>query len=111
MLNSTGFGLNVGLGPGSPLPKLREGSDGKLNLGLSDLTRNVSARSEGNRRKSQIIEEEEEDEENDEGVEEVDQFEPVDLGRGERVHSITVFEDGHDFGRGIRDGKIARWQI
>ena len=49
-----------------------------------------------NRRKSQIIEEEEEDEENEELIEEVDNFDPVDLAHGERVHSITVWDDGHE---------------
>ena len=94
-LNGALFGLNVGAGQASPLLRAREGSAGKLNLGLHDLNRSASGRSNKARRKSQIIEEEEEeeDDENEEAVEEVDTFDPVDLARGERVHSITIWDD------------------
>ena len=103
-LNGALFGLNLGsaAGQNSPSFRAREGSAGRLNLGLHDLNRSASARAAKNpRRKSQIIEEEEEeeaDEENEEEevIEEVDNFEPVDLAHGERVHSITVWDDGHE---------------
>lgn len=39
-----------------------------------------------------VIEEEEEEEENEE-VEEVEAFSPVEIGRGESVHSITVWDE------------------
>jgi hypothetical protein len=94
-LNSGLFGLNVGSAQASPSLRNREGSAGRLNLGLHDLNRSTSGRSNKARRKSQIIEEEEEEEEeeNEEVIEEVDAFDPVDLGRGERVHSITIWDD------------------
>ena len=94
MLNSGLFGLSIGPGQASPAIRSREGSAGRLNLGLQDLRGTGSVRSRGNRRKSQIIEEEEEGEE--EAIEEVDAFEPVDLHlrKGERVHSVTVWDEG-----------------
>ncbi|KIX00469.1 uncharacterized protein Z518_10609 [Rhinocladiella mackenziei CBS 650.93] len=79
----------------------REGSDGKLNLGLKDF---ISRRDSG-KRKSQIIEEEEEEEtgtrhgygmteeEDDEDIEEVDAFRAIELNKGERVESITIWND------------------
>lgn len=92
-LNGAMSGLNVGGAQASPSLRNRDGSAGRLNLGLSDLNRSASGRSNKARRKSQIIEEEEEDEENEEAIEEVDAFDPVDLARGERVHSITIWDD------------------
>jgi hypothetical protein len=92
VLNGTLLGLNLGAGQPSPSLRGREGSSGRLNLGLHDLNRSASGRSNKGRRKSQIIEEEEEDE-NEEAIEEVDTFDPVDLARGERVHSITIWDD------------------
>ena len=101
MLNGALFGLNAGTGQASPSLRAREGSAGKLNLGLHDLNRSVSGRSHKARRKSQIIEEEEEDE-NEEAIEEVDAFDPVDLARGERVHSITIWDDAlRDIGQDV----------
>jgi hypothetical protein len=91
-LNGALLGLNPGAGQPSPSLRPREGSAGRPNLGLHDLNRSTSGRSNKARRKSQIIEEEEEDE-NEEAIEEVDAFDPVDLARGERVHSITIWDD------------------
>lgn len=60
------------------------------------------------KRKSQIIEEEEEDDyvgrgggglegqDEEEEIEEVDAFPAVQLGRGERVQSITILDDDDD---------------
>jgi len=97
MLNGALFGLNVGSGQASPMVRAREGSAGRLNLGLHDLNRNASSgpssKAAQQQRKSQIIEEEEEDEDNEEAIEEVDAFDPVDLARGERVHSITLWNE------------------
>jgi hypothetical protein len=92
-LNGALFGLNVGSGQASPSLRAREGSAGRLNLGLHDLNRSASGQSNKVRRKSQIIEEEEEEDEDEEAIEEVDAFDPVDLARGERVHSITIWDD------------------
>jgi hypothetical protein len=86
----------------------REGSDGKMNHAFGSFLsagsgvgvgRRASGR--GSRRKSQIIEEEEEDglghgvigEEEEDEVEEVDAFQAVELGKGERVQSITIWDD------------------
>lgn len=88
MLNSSFFGSIVGPGHASPMIRNREGSDTRLNFGLRDLTRRSSGAKRSTRRKSQIIEEEEE-----EDVEEVETFSPVDLARGESVHSITVWDE------------------
>lgn len=85
------FGVNVGTGQASPALRSREGSDGKLNISLRDLAERSSG-SKGAKRRSQIIEEEEEEDDED-AVEEVDAFTPVDLAKGERVHSITVWDD------------------
>jgi hypothetical protein len=60
-----------------------------------DLARRSSGARKASRRKSQIIEEEEEDMEEDE-IEEVEAFSPVDLARGESVHSISVWDDPPD---------------
>jgi hypothetical protein len=90
-LNGALFGLNGGTAQASPSLRAREGSVGRLNLGVHDLNRSTSGRSNKAQRKSQIIEEE--DEENEEAIEEVDAFDPVDLARGERMHSITIWDD------------------
>jgi serine/threonine protein kinase len=120
MLNSAAFfGLgSVGESKNFPKPSLtpsfmprdREGSDGRLNLGLRDIARKASGKG-SSRRKSQIIEEEDEEEsqrhsnimeEDEEGeeeeeddVEEVEAFSPVeaDLERGEMIHSINIWDD------------------
>ncbi|OAP61850.1 hypothetical protein AYL99_04053 [Fonsecaea erecta] len=88
----------------------REGSDGKLNLGLKDFMAGGGRRGSNSKRKSQIIEEEEEDEhaaigEEEEDVEEVDTFQAVHLNKGERLDSITIWNDavpegaaGDDYG-------------
>jgi hypothetical protein len=116
MLNSAAFfGLGSSSGiqnsPGlksltpSFLPRDREGSDGKLHLGLQDIARRASGKS--SRRKSQIIEEEEEEdhrhsnileEDEEEAIEEVEAFSPVeaDLERGETIHSINIWDDPPD---------------
>ena len=88
MLNSsTLFATGPGVSGGPSTPSL-SGSFGGV-------ARRGSGKS--SHRKSQIIEEEDEDDngiDNDEAFEEVDDFEaPVQLGRGESVHSITVFDD------------------
>lgn len=115
MLNSAAF---FGLGSASEaknspglkglhpsfMPRDREGSDGKLNLGLRDIARRASGKSNSSRRKSQIIEEEEEDdhrhsnileEDEEDDIEEVDVFSPVeaDLERGETIHSVNIWDD------------------
>jgi hypothetical protein len=85
------------------MPRDREGSDGKLNLGIRDMARKASGKV-SSRRKSQIIEEEEEDEkrhsnileeDEEEDIEEVDAFSPVeaDLERGETIHSVNIWDD------------------
>jgi hypothetical protein len=120
MLNSAAFfGLgSVGESKSSPgpkgltpsfMPRDREGSDGKLNLGLRDIARRASGKGGSSRRKSQIIEEEDEEdhhrhsnileedeerEEEDEDVEEVDAFSPIeaDLEKGETIHSVNIYD-------------------
>ncbi|EXJ75873.1 CAMK/CAMKL/MARK protein kinase [Cladophialophora psammophila CBS 110553] len=77
----------------------REGSEGKLNLGLKDFMSGGGRRGSSSKRKNQIIEEEEEDEhavigeEEEEDVEEVDAFQAVHLNKGERLDSITIWSD------------------
>ncbi|KAL2439082.1 Serine/threonine-protein kinase ppk16 [Exophiala dermatitidis] len=162
MLNSAFFSApssNVPAAFGSPAimaGRHREGSDGKLNLGLRDLVGrgrgdNRSGSRDGGggagtgsgagsgKRKSQIIEEEDEDgdagaeqavmeedeaktgaeegsrpyrpvmegvEEHDgdeEEVEEVDAFPAIELNKGERVESITIWNDVAGSGSGSGD--------
>jgi len=95
MLNSAFFGMSIGPGVASPVPRPREASDGKLNLGLRNLARRAGSTAGSGERKSQIIEEEDEEghDDGDEEVEEVDVFSPVDLAKGERVQSITIWDD------------------
>lgn len=82
----------------------REGSDGKLNIGLKDFMGGVGRRGSA-KRKSQIIEEEEEEqqeaeerrigeEDEEEEIEEVDAFQAIELNKGERVQSITIWNEG-----------------
>jgi serine/threonine protein kinase len=76
----------------------REGSDGKPNLGLKDFIGGAHRKGSSSKRKSQIIEEEEEDEqavveEEEEDVEEVEAFQAVHLKKGERLDSITIWND------------------
>ncbi|KAL9620813.1 MAG: hypothetical protein Q9160_004713 [Pyrenula sp. 1 TL-2023] len=78
---NTSSPLLGGPGPGTPTLKGRRGS--------GDLLRSSSGRAPN--RRSQIIEEEED--EGEEVVEEVEAFSPVNLGKGERVHSITMMGD------------------
>ena len=103
------FGSPAILGAGV---RQREGSDGKPNPGLKDVVGGGVNRkgSTSKRRKSQIIEEEEEDEEEavleqgeeeDEDVEEVEAFQAVHLGRGERLDSITIWNDAA--GEGVEE--------
>jgi hypothetical protein len=101
MLNPAFFsGSSLPATVGSPAfvgGRNREGSDGKMNLGFKDL---MGRRGSG-KRKSQIIEEEEEDEgadgvigeEDEEDIEEVDAFQAIKLNKGERVESITIWND------------------
>lgn len=80
----------------------REGSDGKPNFALKDLVGGVRRKGSTSRRKSQIIEEEEEDEpamlEEEEEVEEVEAFQAVHLNKGERLDSITIWNDSFEEG-------------
>ena len=69
------------------------GGQGTPTLG-KELGRSASGRSRRASRKSQIIEEDEEEEDEEPEVEEVEAFSPVDVGKGERVHSITMWNDG-----------------
>lgn len=99
MLNGGLFGLAVGPGLSSPAVRPRDASDTRMHLGLRDLSRSSGGRGKTTRRKSQIIEEEDEEEggeaedDDEEVIEEVDVFEPIDLARGERVHSVTLWDD------------------
>ncbi|KAJ9605160.1 hypothetical protein H2200_010550 [Cladophialophora chaetospira] len=84
----------------------REGSDGKPNIGLKEFMGGVHRKGSTSKRKSQIIEEEEEDEqqvgiaeeEEEEEVEEVDAFQAVHLNKGERLDSITIWNDSVEEG-------------
>ncbi len=116
------FGREVGPGMGSPAVGGggRAGSGDKMSLGFRDFARRAKGSdtdannaAKSGRRKSNIIEEEEEEEDGDEGafissghgldlaeeddevVEEVDEFSDVEegLGRGERVHSIILWDE------------------
>jgi len=103
LLNAAFFsGSSVPATVGSPAfvgGRNREGSDGRMNLGFKEL---MGRRGSG-KRKSQIIEEEEEDEdeaghgaigeEDEEEIEEVDAFQAIRLNKGERVESITIWND------------------
>lgn len=82
---NTSSQFSGGAGPGTPTLKGRRGS--------GDLLRSSSGRAPN--RRSQIIEEEEGEGEGEgeEVVEEVEAFSPVNLGKGERVHSITMMGD------------------
>ncbi|EXJ81420.1 CAMK/CAMKL/MARK protein kinase [Capronia epimyces CBS 606.96] len=106
----------------------REGSAGKINLGLRDFVGRrgsgaglgVGAGAGSGKRKSQIIEEEDEDEDNvaanggrtgvldedaegaededEDEIEEVDAFHAIELNKGERVQSITIWNDAVEEG-------------
>jgi serine/threonine protein kinase len=110
VLNSAFLASGIPAAIGSPAffgsQRPREGSDGKPNLGLRDVgSANHQRQGSKSKRKSQIIEEEEEEEDEqqggtlleedeDEEVEEVDDFPAVQLGKGERLNSITIWNDG-----------------
>ncbi len=111
MLNSAFFSAStVPAAFGSPAllgagVRQREGSDGKPNIGLKDLIGGVHRKGSTSKRKSQIIEEEEEEdqavlEEEEEEVEEVEAFQAIHLNKGERLDSITIwnepFEEGDE---------------
>lgn len=138
MLNPAFFSSSSSVVPaalGSPAVlagRNREGSAGKMNLGLSDFVgRKGSGAGGSGKRKSQIIEEEDEDEDGDQGrghaagaatttgggvgagagvlgeeeeveeeseVEEVDAFHAIELNKGERVESITIWNDAVEEG-------------
>lgn len=105
MLNSSAFGTTPASsfgsgGPGSPalFARGREASAGHLNIGLLDVRPQRPAKP--TQRKSMVITEEDEDEDEDalveedeEAIEEVEEFPPIDLGRGERVDSIIFVDD------------------
>ena len=114
MLNSSLFGNGAGAALGSPAMggAGRASSGDKMNLAFRELTRRArgtesdNASPMGTRRKSNIIEEEEEEEddprhemelaeEDEEAIEEVDEFSDVEEGlqRGERVHSIVLWDE------------------
>ncbi len=120
MLNAGLFGNERGAGMGSPAVGMnggnnnKAGSEGRLNLGLRDLMSRKrggtsdSATGNSAHRKSLILEEEEEDEDGgrnqaileegegeDGDFEEVDEFSDVEtnLGRGERVHSVVIYDE------------------
>ncbi|KAI1621638.1 serine/threonine protein kinase [Exophiala viscosa] len=101
MLNPAFFsGGSVPAAFGSPAimaGRHREGSDGKTNRALRDV---VGRRGSG-KRKSLIIEEEEEDgegtlreEDEEEDIEEVETFPAIELNKGEKVESITIWNEG-----------------
>ncbi|EXJ65198.1 CAMK/CAMKL/MARK protein kinase [Cladophialophora yegresii CBS 114405] len=96
------FGSPAVLGGGGGGARQREGSDGKPNLGLKDFIGGAHRKGSSSKRKSQIIEEEEEEEEGqavvleeeeDEDVEEVEAFQAIHLNKGERLDSITIWND------------------
>lgn len=98
MLNSgtLGNGGNIGAGLGSPAifgnaGRVREASASHLNMGLLDARPQRAARAP--QRKSLIITEEDEELAEEEDIEEVEAFPPVDLARGESVHSIVFIDD------------------
>lgn len=112
MLNSAFFATSTTAAAlGSPAivnNRARESADGHLNVGLKGFMHGHKRQNSG-KRKSQIIEEEEEDdygssrhrigeddEQEEEEIEEVDAFAAVQLGRGERVQSITILNDSAD---------------
>ncbi|OCT54343.1 OSK2 protein [Cladophialophora carrionii] len=91
------FGSPAVLGGGG---RQREGSDGKPNLGLKDFIGGAHRKGSSSKRKSQIIEEEEEEEEEqavveeeEDEVEEVEAFQAIHLNKGERLDSITIWND------------------
>ena len=109
MLNSATFSAStIPAAIGSPAflgsgVRQREGSDEKPSLGLKGFIGNVHRKGSTSKRKSQIIEEEEEDdptvlEEEEEEVEEVESFSDVQLGKGERLSSITIWNDAVEEG-------------
>jgi hypothetical protein len=89
MLNTNLFAHGMAGGPGTPGLRAREASGTERNMALG---RSVSGRSRSHKRGSVVIEEENEEEEEEE-VEEVEAFSPVEVGRGESVHSITVWDE------------------
>lgn len=99
MLSAGSFSNSGNAGPaalGSPAifsstGKTREVSASHMNMGLLDVRPQRAAR--GPQRRSLIITEEEEEPEEEDFIEEVEAFPPVDLGRGESVHSIIFIDD------------------
>lgn len=87
MLNTGLFAQGVPGGPGTPGLRGREASGPQRKMGVN---RSPSGRSQSRKRGSVVIEEEEEDEEE---IEEVDAFSPVEIRRGESVHSIMVWDE------------------
>ena len=88
MLNTSLAAHTVPGGLGTPDFRARENSGPQKHLGVS---RSMSGRSGSRKRDSVVIEEE--DEEAEEEAEEVEAFSPVEVGRGESVHSITVWDE------------------
>lgn len=90
MLNTNVFAYSGGggsSGAGTPGLRARDDSGQARHLGVK---RSMSGRSRSRKRGSVVIEEEDEDEEE---VEEVEAFSPVEIGRGESVHSVTVWDE------------------
>ena len=87
MLNTSLFAHSVPGGLGTPGLRGRVDSGPERHLGVR---RSISGRSRSRKRGSVVIEEEEEDEQE---VEEVDAFSPVEIRRGESVHSIMIWDE------------------
>ena len=87
-LYTSPFAHSVSGGPGTPGLRAREDSGPERVRGVG---RSMSGRSHSRKRGSVVIEEEEEEDE--EEIEEVEAFSPVEAGRGESVHSITVWDE------------------
>jgi serine/threonine protein kinase len=92
MLNTSLFSHSVPGGPGTPRIRAREDNGAERSMGVG---RSMSGGSHARKRGSVVIEEEEEEEEEDgeEEVEEVEAFSPVEIRRGESVHSIMVWDE------------------
>ncbi len=88
MLNTSLFGHSVPGGLGTPGLRGRVDSGPERHLGVR---RSVSGRSRSRKRGSVVIEEEEEEDEQE--VEEVEAFSPVEIRRGESVHSIMIWDE------------------
>ncbi|ERF75929.1 hypothetical protein EPUS_01295 [Endocarpon pusillum Z07020] len=91
MLNTSLFAHSVPGGSGTPGLRGREDSRPDRHLGVR---RSTSGRSRSRKRRSVVIEEEEEEDEQE--AEEVEAFSPVEIRRGESVHSIMIWDERVD---------------